>query len=59
MGALRRAEPALEGKIIRADEDRLLGPYAFNVNGRFHLDEYETRIKAADHILILTLALGG
>jgi hypothetical protein len=59
VGEIRRKAPALEGKIIRPGEDRLAGLYAFNVNGRFHLDEYDTRIKPTDHILILTLALGG
>jgi molybdopterin converting factor small subunit len=59
VGALRRKMPALEGKILRSGEDRLNGSYAFNVNGRFFLDQYDTQIRAADHILILTLALGG
>jgi molybdopterin converting factor small subunit len=59
VGELRRKAPALEGKIIRPGEDRLAGLYAFNVNGRFFLDEYDTKVKATDHIVILTLALGG
>lgn len=59
VAALRRNVPALEGKIIRPGEDRLAGLYALNVNGRFYLDEYDTKITPADHILIVTLALGG
>jgi molybdopterin converting factor small subunit len=58
-GALRQAMPALEGRVIKKGEDRLSGQYAFNGNGRFFLDEYDSKVKAADHILILTLALGG
>ena len=59
LAALRRKMPALEGKIIRTGEDKLAGLYAFNVNGRFFLDEYDIKIRATDHILIVTLALGG
>lgn len=59
VAALRRNVPDLEGKIIRPGEDRLAGLYAFNVNGRFYLDEYDTKIEPADHIVIVTLALGG
>ena len=59
LAALRRKMPALGGKIIRTGEDRLAGLYAFNVNGRFFIDEYDVKVRPADHILIVTLALGG
>ncbi len=56
---LRRSASALEGKVIKTGEDRLAPLYAFNVNGRFFIDEYDTRVRPADHVLIVTLALGG
>ena len=57
--ALRQALPGLEGSVIRRGEDRLEGHYAFNVNGRFHVDDYEKEVRPDDHILLLTLPLGG
>ena len=57
--ALRRAMPTLEGRIIKFDEDELAGLYAFNVNGRFYLDEYGVIVQPADHILLIMLAFGG
>ena len=57
--ALRRASPKLEGALIKPGEDRLVGHYTFNVNGRFHLDEYELVVNPGDRIIIVTLAMGG
>lgn len=59
VGALRRKMPALEGSVIRPGEDRLTAHYAFNVNGRFHIDDYDVEVRCDDHILLLTFALGG
>ena len=59
VAALRTKAPALEGKIIRPGEDRLTAHYSFNVNGRFHIEEYDAKVHPGDHILVLTLALGG
>ena len=56
---LRQTMPALDTKVIRAGEDLLESHYCCNVNGRFHLDDYDAKVKAADHILIVTFALGG
>ncbi len=57
--ALRPAIPALEGKVICQNEDRLTSQYGININGRFHLDDYDTSVLAGDHIVIVTYALGG
>ncbi|MFH0915492.1 MAG: MoaD/ThiS family protein [bacterium] len=59
VGALRRKMPALEGSVIRPGEDRLTAHYAFNVNGRFYVDDYDVVVEGDDHILLLTFALGG
>ena len=59
VAALRRKMPALEGSVIRPGEDRLTAHYTFNVNGRFHVDDYTVEIKPTDHVVLLTFALGG
>jgi hypothetical protein len=59
VAALRMKAPALEGRIVRPGEDRLTNHYSFNVNGRFHIEEYDVKVHPGDHILLLTLALGG
>ena len=59
VAALRRNIPALEGRVIRSGENKLASHYVFNVNGRFHVDEYDTQVRPDDRILIVTFALGG
>jgi hypothetical protein len=56
---LRSAAPVLDGRVIDSDEDRLANHYLFNVNGRFHVDEYDVTVTPDDHILVVTFALGG
>jgi hypothetical protein len=57
--ALREASPELEGSIIEAGVDSLAGHLAYNVNGRFHLDEYDLIVHPRDRIVIVALAMGG
>ena len=59
VAALRRKMPALEGSVFVAGEDRLREFYAFNVNGNFHDDDSDIRLKDSDHIILLLLATGG
>jgi molybdopterin converting factor small subunit len=59
IAALRRAIPELEGPVIRAGEDKLTEHYAFNINGRFYIDDKEIRIRSGDNIALLALAAGG
>ncbi|MBA7591603.1 hypothetical protein ES708_33763 [subsurface metagenome] len=59
IAALRREIPALEGRVIRAGENRLMEHCAFNINGRFYLDDREVQLQDSDRILLLTLATGG
>ncbi len=59
IAALRRAIPTLEGRVIRAGEDRLIENYGFNINGRFYLNDEEVQLKDGDRIALLTLATGG
>ncbi|MBA7526180.1 hypothetical protein ES705_18341 [subsurface metagenome] len=59
IAALRREIPALEGRVIRAGENRLMEHCAFNINGRFYLDDREVQLQDGDRILLLTLATGG
>jgi hypothetical protein len=57
--ALRKAIPALEGKVIRTGEDRLIDNYTFNINGHFFAGNYRIELKAGDSIKLLMLATGG
>lgn len=59
VAALKREIPALEGRVTRAGEDRLLEHYAFNVNGHFYFEDREVQLQDGDHVLLLTLASGG
>ena len=59
IAALRREIPALEGRVIRAGENRLMEHCAFNINGRFHLDDREFQLQDGDRVSLLTLAIGG
>ncbi len=59
IAALRREIPALEGRVIRAGEDRLTEWYTFNINGRFYFDDRELQLQDGDRVALLTLATGG
>ncbi len=59
IAALRREIPALEGRVIRAGENRLMEHCAFNINGRFYLNDKEVQLQDGDRIALLTLATGG
>jgi len=59
IAVLRREIPALEGRVIRAGENRLMEHCAFNINGRFYLNDKETQLQEGDRLLLLTLATGG
>ncbi len=59
IAALRREIPALEGRVIRAGENRLMKHLAFNINGRFYLDDREVQLQDGDRVALLTLATGG
>jgi molybdopterin converting factor small subunit len=59
IAALRREIPKLEGPVIRAGEDKLTEHYAFNINGRFYIDNKEIRIHGGDKVGLLALATGG
>jgi molybdopterin converting factor small subunit len=59
IAALRRKIPALERRIIRAGENRLMENCAFNINGRFYLDDTDVRLQDSDRIALLTLTTGG
>ncbi len=59
IAALRREIPALEGHAIRTGENRLMEHCAFNINGRFYLDDKDVQLQNSDRIALLTLATGG
>ncbi len=59
IAALRHEIPALEGPVIHVGENRLMEHCAFNINGRFCLDDRETQLQDGDRIALLTLAAGG
>jgi len=56
---LRREIPALEGPVIRCEEDRLVEHYGFYINGRFYTGDEEVQLKDGDRIVLLALASGG
>lgn len=51
--------PKLEGTVICAGEDKLTEYYAFNINGRFYIDDKDIRIHSGDNIALLALPTGG
>ena len=59
IAVLRRKIPALEGRVIHAGENRLMEHCAFNINGRFYLNDKEVQLQNSDRIALLTLATGG
>jgi len=59
IAVLRREIPALEGRVIRAGEDRLMEHCAFNINGRFFLNDKDVQLQDGDRVSLLTLATGG
>ena len=59
IAALRREIPALEGHAIHTGANRLMEHCAFNINGRFYLDDKEVQLQNSDRIALLTLATGG
>ena len=59
IAALRREIPALEGPVIRAGEKRLMERCAFNINGRFYLNDKDVQLQDGDRVSLLTLATGG
>jgi molybdopterin converting factor small subunit len=59
IAALRHEIPKLEGPVIRDGEDKLTDHYAFNINGRFYIDDKEIRIRSGDKVALLALAAGG
>ena len=59
VAALRCAIPALEGRVIRAGEDRLTEYYAFSINGQFYINDQDIKLKDGDSVMLLTLATGG
>lgn len=59
IAALRHKIPALEGHVIRANEDRLTEHYAFIIDGHFYLDDMKLRLQNGQHVALLTFAVGG
>ena len=59
ISALRRTIPTLARNVIHAGEDRLIENYAFNINGRFYLNDEGVQFKDSDYIALLRLATGG
>ncbi len=56
---LRRKIPGLEGAVITPGDNRLTEMYAFNINGQFHYDDSDLRLKNGDRLTLLLLATGG
>ena len=59
VAGLKQKIPALEGPIIIPGENKLTRHYIFNINGRFHMSDSKVQIQSSDHIVLLTLPLGG
>lgn len=56
---LKRKIPNLEGAVITPGDNRLTEMYAFNINGQFHYDDSDLRLKNGDRLTLLLLATGG
>ncbi len=59
VAALRRKIPGLEGKVIRAGQDRLTEQYVFNIDGRFYFDSDKVKLKEGSVIRLVLLSTGG
>lgn len=59
IAALRRKIPSLDGTVFLRGEDRLSEFYAFNINGRFYIDDKDVRVHPGDRIALLSLSAGG
>jgi len=59
IAALRREIPALEGRVVHVGENRLMEHCAFNINGRFYLNDKDVQLQDGDRVSLLTLATGG
>ncbi len=59
VATLKHKIPSMEGTIIRSGADKLTERYVFNINGRFYIDDNKLQLKSSDHIVLLTLAIGG
>ena len=57
--AIRQAIPALEGKVIRRGENRLVENYSFNINGNFYSGNESIKLNSNDSIKLVMLATGG
>jgi len=58
VAALGSKVPALVGRVI-AEDGALIEPYALNLNGRAFVQSLEVRLKAGDHIVLMTRSAGG
>jgi len=59
IAVLRHEIPGLEGTVIDFGENQLMKYYAFNINGRFYLNDSDIKVKDSDRIVLLALAIGG
>jgi sulfur carrier protein ThiS len=59
VGLIGHEVPELVGSVIRPDANSLRSPYAFMVNGRLYLDEYDRVVGTGDRIVVLTIPFGG
>jgi molybdopterin converting factor small subunit len=61
ISALKTQIPALAGRVIQPDEDRLVERCCFNIEGRFyfHDDDMDLPVRDGWRVRLLTLATGG
>ena len=59
IAALKEKVPALEGRVIRWGENRLVELYKFNVNGKFYFDGQDFELHSGDRIALLVPMTGG
>ena len=51
--------PSLDGKVLELDQNRLLGSYVFNLNGKGFSDHRKLDLQNGDSLLILPSQAGG
>jgi hypothetical protein len=57
--ALGHKLPALRGRVIDPDQNRLVENYGLYVNGQFVSGDEPVRLKASDRVVLILLATGG
>lgn len=59
VGALAERRPELVGRVIRAERDSLVEPYAFYIEGIGFVDEPGMRLRVGSRVALMLASAGG